>query len=253
MVLHTASDNGGMFRPVGRETALPDKVAAQLRQLIVDGSLKAGDRLPSERDLGDQFGVSRTVIREAVRYLVAQGLIETNVGRGYRVGDFSATPVHESMALYLRGRPLGYDQIHEVRATIEVAVAGFAAQRATPEDIEAMEAACTAMQDAEDDDAASVADLLFHNIVVRAVNNELFVVMLTSIGDVLLEIRRATQAMPGRRARGVAAHRQIARWIAAGDVERARAAMQAHVDDSLAAWRKVEQGKATRPRSKAGY
>jgi GntR family transcriptional regulator, transcriptional repressor for pyruvate dehydrogenase complex len=252
-VTDDGSRGRGLFRPVERETTLPDKVAGQLRQLIVDGVLKGGDRLPSERDLGEQFTVSRTVVREAVRYLLAQGLIETTVGRGYRVAYFSGAPVHESMALYLRGRPLAYEQIHEVRATIEVTIAGLAAKRATSADIEAMEAACLAMENADDDDAAARADLLFHNAVIKAGGNELFVVMLTSIEDVLLDIRRETVNMPGRRKRGVAAHREIARWVGAGDGERASAAMQAHLDDSLAAWRILEQKSAKSAPSRAGF
>ena len=72
-------------------------------ETILSQRLQVGDRLPSERELGEQFGVSRTVVREAVRALVAKGVIEVRSGSGLRVAAVDAAAVSESMSLYLRG------------------------------------------------------------------------------------------------------------------------------------------------------
>src|ERR1044072_4366305 len=103
--------------------------------MIASNDLKPGDALPSERELGEQFGVSRTVIREAVRALAAKGVIDVRTGSGLRVAACGAATVSESMSLFMRGRStLDYPKVHEVRAMLEVEVAGLAAERASRED-----------------------------------------------------------------------------------------------------------------------
>ncbi len=79
------TDAGSMFPRVTREPRLSDKVAELLLETILSPGLQPGDRLPSERELGEQFGVSRTVIREAVRALAAKGVINVRTGSGLRV------------------------------------------------------------------------------------------------------------------------------------------------------------------------
>jgi GntR family transcriptional repressor for pyruvate dehydrogenase complex len=230
-----------MFPRVQREPRLSDKVAELLLQTIVSQQLEPGERLPSERELGEQFGVSRTVIREAVRALAAKGLIDVRTGSGLRVAAVKAAAVSESMNLFLRGSGfLDYGRIHEVRTTIEIQVAGLAAERATEEDIVHLNEVWREMADALDDpEVASRADVEFHRAVTEAAHNPLFVVMLDSIGDVMLEIRRATIGIPGRPAKGVKAHRKILAAIEAHDPARAREAMREHLSDSERAWRRL--------------
>jgi GntR family transcriptional repressor for pyruvate dehydrogenase complex len=177
-------------------------------------------------------------------------VIEVRTGSGLRVSAVDATAVSESMNLFLRGRGLGeYALIHEVRTTIEVQVAGLAAERATPEDIERLREVWQRMADAIDEpEAASVADVEFHRAVAVVAHNPLFVVMLDSIGDVMLEIRRATIGIPGRPAKGVKAHRKILAAIEAHDSAAAREAMREHLRDSERAWRRL-QGDGGPPRA----
>src|SRR5256885_15630501 len=124
-----------LFDQVTREPRLSDKVAEMMLETILSRRLAVGDRLPSERELGEQFGVSRTVVREAVRALVAKGVIEVRSGSGLRVAAVDATAVTESMSLFLRGRTLDFEKVHEVRALLEVHIAGLAADRATTADL----------------------------------------------------------------------------------------------------------------------
>jgi len=135
-----------LFPQVARERRLSDKVADMMLETILAGRFKVGDRLPSERALGEQFGVSRTVVREAVRALVAKGVIEVRSGSGLRVVAVNADAVHESMNLYLRGGRLEFEKVHEVRALLEVHLAGLAAERASDDDIALLRAAHEAMR-----------------------------------------------------------------------------------------------------------
>lgn len=233
------------FGEIERGETLSNKVAASVQESIGEGRLERGDRLPSERELGEMFGVSRTVIREAVRSLMAKGLVEPD-RRGYRVAELDSGTVTESMRLFLRGRPIGYDAIHEVRSTIEVALAGLAAEQRTSEDVQRMYECCDAMAAASRAEAAASADLEFHRAVAVAAHNELFLVMLDSIRDVLLEIRLRTVGMPNRIEKALRFHRRIAKAIEAGDAEAADEAMRSHLEDSRRAWIQFEREQAKR-------
>jgi GntR family transcriptional repressor for pyruvate dehydrogenase complex len=227
------------FAAVAREPRLPDKVAGELQRSILSGALKPGDRLPTERELGDQFGVSRTVIREAVRSLVAKGLLEVRAGSGVRVATIDASAVRETMGTYLRLHgEVDYGNLHEVRSVLEIEVAGRAAERAEEADVDLLRHSCDEMEVAlADPERVSVLDVEFHRLLAQATHNGLFVVLLDSIGDILLDIRRATMGIPDRPVRGLEFHRKILDRIAAHDRKGARKAMKAHLEDSEAAWR----------------
>lgn len=228
------------FAPVSRNPRLSDKVAEQLLESIKVNQLEPGHRLPSERELGEQFDVSRTVIREAVRSLAAKGVLVVRPGSGVHVATVDAATVSEQMSLFLRGRgEIEYAKINEVRAALEIRTARLAAERATEDDLAELRERCDRMAAMTDSETASVEDVEFHRAVAQATSNELFLVMLDSIGDILLEIRRVTLAMPGRIADGVAHHRVILERIAARDVDGADAAMRAHLADSYSAWRQA--------------
>lgn len=234
-----------MFSQVVREPSLSDKVTSLLLERILTGELRPGDRLPSERDLGDQFGVSRTVIREAVRSLQAKGVVDVRSGSGVRVAAVAAAQVSESMRLYVNGAMggIGYDKVNEVRHTLEVDIAGYAALRGTPDEVRELGAVYERMAAALDDvEAASVEDVRFHRQIAVLTHNELYGVMLDSISDVLLHIRRATLGAPQRPHGALAYHRDILDAIEAGDEQAARAAMRAHLDDSLRMWQNLKEG-----------
>lgn len=232
------------FVPVIRNQTLSDKVAEQLLLSIRSDRLARGSRLPSERELCELFGVSRTVIREAVRSLAAKGVLEVRPGSGVHVTAVAASSVSEQMSLFLRGRgAIDYGKINEVRTALEIRTAELAAERATDADIAELREHCQRMAAAGPDvEAASREDVEFHRAIARATHNELFTVMLDSIGDILLEIRRVTLGLPGRRRDGVAYHERILDRIAAHDVPGAGEAMREHLEDADMAWRATGRG-----------
>ena len=128
-----------MLKTVSREMSLADQVRQQLENLIVGDSLLPGERLPSEKAMSAKMGVSRSVVREAIQQLTAQGLVEARTGSGIYVRHLRHHLVTEPMNLLLRSRRFGTEEILEVREVLEVKIAELAAERAQPADIETMQ------------------------------------------------------------------------------------------------------------------
>jgi GntR family transcriptional repressor for pyruvate dehydrogenase complex len=230
------------FEPIERGERLSDRVAGLMLQRILDTGMQAGDRLPSERELGIQFGVSRTVVREAMRSLAARGVVAVRPGAGLTVAQVDPATASESFGLLLRGSPsLRHDKIHEVRRGIEVQVAGLAAERATDEDVASLRRALDRHRAVlEDLEQAAPADVAFHVALARCTHNDLFVVMLDSLGDVMLEFRRKAMERRGNRGVGFAEHTRVFDAVAAHDPAAARAAMTTHLESSDRAFRGLE-------------
>jgi GntR family transcriptional regulator, transcriptional repressor for pyruvate dehydrogenase complex len=194
--------------------------------------------LPPERELGRQFGVSRTVIREAVRALSAKGLLDVRSGSGVRIVAVDEATVRESMRHFVRGSMMDYSKVDEVRRVLEVAAAGIAAERATDEDIALLDATIERFANECSDLEASVQiDLEFHREVARATHNELFAVLHDAMGEMLAEVRRRNLSR-GRSERRlvVEMHRRIRDGIAAHDPPAAQQAMHDHLGHVQATW-----------------
>ncbi len=232
-----------MFKKVHRETTLSGMVSDQIQQLIVESHLQPGDRLPAERDLAVQFGVSRTVVREAVRGLAAKGLLKVSPGRGgTTVKRPSADAVTQSMQLYLRaGRPKPeYENLSEVRRTLEVEIAGLAAQRRTDDDIAQLRDNLSETARMLDDREGFVrCDLAFHALLGRATQNTLWLLLLDTLTDMMQEGRRRGYTVPGTAERAFGHHQNIFAQIERADADGARDAMRAHLIEAHETWRKA--------------
>lgn len=238
--VNSARDPGespALFGQVTREPRLSDKVADMMLETILSKRLEVGDRLPSERELGEQFGVSRTVVREAVRALVAKGVIEVRSGSGLRVAAVDAAAVSESIGLFLRGGTIDFEKVHEVRTLLEVHIAGVAAERSTESDVARMREVHLRMQgDDGDVDAAALDDLEFHRTIARATQNDLYLLLMDSIGTALIDIRRENLGS-GSAPMTLGQHEAILDRISDRDRDGARAAMAAHLEGVAAWWR----------------
>ena len=208
---------------------------------ILTSGFRPGDRLPSERELGEQFGVSRTVIREATRSLAARGIIDVRAGVGLCVAAVDAGAVSSTMRLFMHGsEDLTYEEVHEVRRLIEIDAAGLAAERATDEDLQKLKACMDRMANAGDDaEVWALSDVEFHRTICRLTHNPLYVIMLDSLGDILVEIRRATVYIPRRLPKLLVVHQNIYDAIATHDAAAARRAMRLHLQELERTWRKL--------------
>jgi GntR family transcriptional regulator, transcriptional repressor for pyruvate dehydrogenase complex len=236
------------FSTLERGLTLSDRVTERLLGMITSAALKPGDRLPSERDLAARLGVSRTVVREAMRSLAAKGVLEVRTGSGAVVGRVDAERASEALRLYVQsyqsgadGLGIDYAQIDDVREMLEARVARISATTASRADLSELTTTHNEFEAAQDDpESASRLDVAFHRLIAVSTHNPLYLVMLDSIEPLLLEIRRKTLGVPGRPGRAVKAHAKILERIVAGDPVGAEAAMVEHLEDSRAVW----QGKS---------
>lgn len=212
------------------------QVADELRSQIMRGALAAGARLPSESELTGMFGVSRSTVREALRVLASQHLIETR--RGVQGGSFVAAPdparlvedVGGALGVLVATPRLGMADLLEARLLLEPAAARLAAQRAAPETVEALREAASAPRDPRDP-SGFVGHMDFHTTVLMATGNLMLTMMGQPVGDVL-RTRLDRAAVPAERWAEVdACHTAIAEHIAAGEAAEAEDAMRGHLLD----------------------
>ena len=234
---HDVSLQRGLFQTIKRGTTLADRVTCQIEQLIIEGRLQPGDRLPPERELAQQFGVSRTVIREAVRALVAKSLLEVEPGSGTTVCSPTAKSVAQSMSLLLRSgqAETDYDKIHEVRRILEVEIAGLAAERRTEEDLKMMEEILRQTAEAEiqdDRDSFPECDVAFHAALARATQNDLFPLLLDSMADIMIKVRQLGFEVPDMPMRALKHHCAVFEQVRVSDAQGARQAMHEHLIES---------------------
>lgn len=157
-------------------TRISDAVAGELETRILEGSLKPGDRLPSERDLAVEMGVSRPSLREAIHKLVAKGLLETRHGGGTIVTDRLEAPFVDPWQQMLKGHPMLQSDLLEFRHMLEGQAAALAAERATDADLERIGVAFAALEKAYDSDDLQVCidtDVAFHQAIAEASHNVL--------------------------------------------------------------------------------
>ena len=245
------------FGKMTRTPSLSDRVAEQLTEAIVSRQLRAGDRLPSERELCKEFSVSRTVVREAVRSLAAQGLLRVTSGRGIEVNEINGETVAASLRLLVRSHEdFDYGQVHEVRQALEVLTAGLAAECARPDDLKRLNVLCTEMErglEARNIAGASEADFQFHRELARLSGNELLLAMLDSISDVLREVRTQAIAQPHVGEEGLRGHRRILKAVSSGNSEAARTAMAEHLSDAERIWRRGARRLGTPGKARAKH
>lgn len=210
-----------------------DVLAAHLRQKILSGEIEPGQQLPSERDLVAETSLSRASVREALRLLEVEGLIETRRGRngGSTVRRPTGNELSRSLAVFIRGARLRLNALLEAREAIEPAAAALAARYRTDLELEAIRQSNERMRAVSGDTAAFLAENVeWHLAIVRASRNELFIAIMGSLAPAIHE---ATEIEPFRRPEireaTIAAHDRVVAAIERRDADAARKYMAGHV------------------------
>ena len=218
---------------ITRPLRLSEEVSGDLQRRIANGELKPGDRLPTEKALGDAFGVSRAVVREAIARLKADGLIETRQGSGAFVAEAPKT----INLRFWRGDGPELNElrdIFELRVMVESAVAELAARRRNKKDVKLMDAQLRAMDVALTEGLdGTEADDNFHIAMARATHNPYVSRLVEFLGRHFSDSRKLSwQGTRRELAHPVEAqreHRALFEAVAAGDAEAARRSAQDHL------------------------
>ncbi|WP_199224757.1 FadR/GntR family transcriptional regulator [Falsochrobactrum shanghaiense] len=222
----------GIFGEIRRGEQLPARIATQIMRQIDEGHWAPGDKLPTEHSLAQGFGVSRSVIREAIAQLRNEGLIETRQG----VGAFVMEP-ERRQAIRIEPEMLAdrdnFRSLFQLRMALEIEAAGLAAVHHDADDLHRLDTALAQMSGAQKwTDEGISADLAFHRAIAAATHNEYFPHVLGFIAE------RINQAIRAARARAVlkdiveltiGEHEQIRDAIAMRDPLHARTVMRRHI------------------------
>ncbi|HAM54154.1 MAG TPA: GntR family transcriptional regulator [Candidatus Rokubacteria bacterium] len=206
------------------------EIVRQVKQLIAEGKLKSGDRLPPERDLAEKFVVSRTSVREALRALESRGLIEIRAGDGAFVRDISVETLIEPLALVILPHREAVGELFEARRLLEPAIATLAARRATPEEIAEMERILEAQGKEVAEGRTGVAqDAAFHAALAGSAHNRAISRIVNALMDLLTQSREESLQTPGRPARSHQDHLRILEAIRRRDEMAAHRAVLDHL------------------------
>jgi GntR family transcriptional repressor for pyruvate dehydrogenase complex len=231
-----------------RTARLYEQIVSQIEESIAEGKLKSGDQLPSERELAQQFGVSRTAVREAVKTLCEKSLVESHSGRGTFVTSAKSQPRHSLDWLVKDGDPQNARYVTELREILEPEFTALAAARIDEQQLAMMREAIEVMdRSMQDPNAYIEADLDFHLALAEAAGNPLILALLDSLVAVLRVERLGVFKVPGGPIHGQTHHKLILKAVEQRNPARARKAMMAHMEQI-----REDTAKAKTPRTNRG-
>jgi GntR family transcriptional repressor for pyruvate dehydrogenase complex len=214
--------------PIKREP-LATQVARRLVEFILSGQVEPGERMPSERQLAEAFGVGRSAMREALKSLSLIGLVEVRQGDGTYLRKANAALLPEVIEWgLLLGEQRTMDLV-EARQKIEAVIAGLAAERRSDCDLDVLARLIDRMEHAADVDAYVEADVAFHLRVAEAAHNTVLRDILSNVQALLRAWIRRVIAARGETGSSYVEHVPIYEAIARGDSAAAAAAMEAHM------------------------
>jgi len=222
-----------MFKPI-KNKRVYEHVIEQIQDMIMNGNLERGDKLPSERDLSEQLGISRTSIREALRALEIIGLVESRQGEGNFIkGDIESSMLEPLSVMFKLsgGKPL---DILELRKIIEIESAKLAAQRISDDEKEELKEIMERLRNAKNEIESSEFDKKFHYMVAKCTGNYLLLNFLNVISSLMRdfiksarwEILQANQSQEFL----VNQHQEICNAITEMDSQKAAMAMKKHIE-----------------------
>jgi GntR family transcriptional regulator, transcriptional repressor for pyruvate dehydrogenase complex len=231
-----SSEPGGsppavVYERVTRAANLPNMVRSQILQMIASSQLAPGDRLKPERELASEIGVSRNVVREAIRSLVDANVLEARQGAGVFVASLHVESLIEPLEVVLALESATLNSLAQARLVIEPGIAALAAQHGSDDDIAALQALVAEGREHGPDDMDRLLeiDVELHNRMVRMTENPFLIRIMESIGKLARSSREFTNTVPHMREEAQADHEHIVEALAARDPDAARAAMTEHL------------------------
>jgi GntR family transcriptional repressor for pyruvate dehydrogenase complex len=217
------------IRPIAREGA-SERLVHRILGMVTAGTLRAGDRLPPERELAELFNVSRPTVREAVRALIVLGVLRTRHGDGITVSPLEAADLLGPLTFFLTLREVEVERLYEARGLIEGEIAALAAAHVRAEDLTVLEALVEAQLSAVRDPARyREIDTAFHRRLAELSGNPFLARTAESLNVLGLEFRKIASETDAVIRLSIADHRAVLAALRARDAHAARNAMQAHM------------------------
>lgn len=222
-----------MFTQV-KSTKVYEQIIEQFKGMIADGTLKKGDKLPSERDLVSQLGVSRAGIREALSALQIIGLVESRHGEGNFIRENFEESLIDPFLLIFMLNGSSREQILELRKVIEIETVALAAEKITDEEIEGLEKCLDKLKEAEDETLKGKYDKEFHYNIAKSSKNILIVNMLNAVSSLMdsfiSEVRGRILMIEGNRRILMEQHEAILNALKERNAKVASDAMRQHLE-----------------------
>jgi GntR family transcriptional repressor for pyruvate dehydrogenase complex len=239
------ADLSNDFAPILR-VDLTEEIIGRIKTLIARGKLMPGSRLPPEREFARMLSVGRPALRQALKALATMGIIESRGGQGTFISRSTSGMLTAGMDFMRLLNAVTLPELFEVRKTVEVELAGLAAERAGEEELELIAGALKNQESSMDaPQAFLIEDLNFHNAVAKAAHNALFTPILESLSSLMTEARRKLLMTESDLSNSLHDHRQIFHEISGRNQAEARAAMFRHLDRVYHHWDNTQS--ATKP------
>src|ERR671910_1670672 len=237
-----SESNANIFKTIDAERrgTTFEEVVSQLREMIHKGELRPGDRLPPERDLAKQLGVSRPTLRAGISSLAAVGVLQPRRGAGTFVVEAEGPPALDSSALRLMASLQRFTpaEMFEARRSLEMAIAALAAERATGEQMAEMSEEITGMFASLDEpEQFLVHDMRFHQTVAAASGNRIMTALMNMVATILFEYRSKTVKRATDLKQSAEQHHNIYRALRDRNPEGAEQAMHDHLIETQRAQR----------------
>jgi len=218
-----------IIRPA-RSSQTTEQVGARVYELIKHADLKPGERLPPERELAKQLGISRPSLRVGLSSLISMGVLKSRQGAGTFIVDGPPALDSEPLRLLAKLHGFSFDHMFETRSVLEVGAAGLAAERATGEQLANMSEEIAEMFAAlKDPQQFLVHDISFHRAVAAASGNPTLATLVEMVSVILYQRRRETIARAHDFNEALELHRRIYRAIRTHKPDEAREAMHEHI------------------------
>lgn len=226
----------GKMQPIDR-TGITELVVQRIKELLESGELKAGSRLPPERELAEMLSISRPSLRTALKALSVMGIIRAKPGAGTYIADSLPEVFTEPMRFMTLINNTSDEELFEARLIIEAGLAELAAERATVADLKTLVHELNTMRTFTDDaEKFLIHDVRFHQAIARASGNKVMSGVMDTVAELLYHTRRQTISGAQDFQDTLNGHLKIIEAIKKRDPKRAKDAITAHLREALASW-----------------
>ena len=221
--------NGAIILLKLHHSNMPERLAKRMQDQIIASEMREGDKLPTEPELMQSFGVSRTVVREAVAILISRGLVDVRPRRGMTVKAPDGSGVAESLVAQLQMSRVSLEQLLEVRLMLESSMAEIAAQNRNENDLCLLYSNVAEMSESTDRDHTIELDVAFHEALAAATHNPFFLIVVKPINDLLRLLYNDKLGYMSLRETTVLEHGKIVKAVRERDPKKAKEATCKHL------------------------